>query len=451
MDHKDTIAAIATPPGEGAIAIIRLSGPAAFSIAKKIFTSPVETFASHTAHYGRILAKDGSTLDAVLLIIMKAPRSYTGEDTVEISCHGGSFITQRILERVVEAGARPARPGEFSLRAYLNGKLDLAQAEAVQQLIAAKSTMALSTAESQLEGHLSQCIAEFQKELIDIAAILEAWVDFPEEGLEFASMEEIVARLDATCSRMERLSSTFHQGQRLHQGISLCLLGAPNVGKSSLMNALLGKERAIVTEIAGTTRDLLEEDFCLGPLHFRLIDTAGIRKTEERIEQEGIRRSHKAMEKADLILLLLDATRPLSLDDHQLLAMAPRTKTVLVWNKIDVQEPQDRSPWDTRTVCISARERVGLDDLQQEIETHFKEQGLPSKEEIVITRQRHHSALVQAIEALQMVIRGLKQNVSAEFIISDLRQALHALGTILGIHVSEEILSAIFSKFCLGK
>ena len=447
--QDDTIAAISTPPGEGAISVIRLSGRNAIEIAQKIFTGPVQTFATHTAHYGKILSKEGQTLDAVLLLVMRAPRSYTGEDSVEISCHGGSLITRRVLERIFEAGARPAQPGEFSLRAYLNGKLDLAQAEAVQQLIAAKSALALESAEKQLDGALSQAISRFQKDLTETAAILEAWVDFPEEGLEFATMDEICSGLEAICGRMEHLRSTFHNGRMLHEGISLCLLGSPNVGKSSLMNALLGKERAIVTEIAGTTRDLLEEDLRLGDLHFRLIDTAGIRATEERVEQEGIRRSQKAMSEADLVLLLLDASAPLSSGDYALLESVPKEKTIVVWNKIDLAKPKD--PVLELSVLISAREKIGLDELRIAIEKQIWKAGPPSKEEIVITQQRHYQALANAISSCQAVISGLRQNVSAEFVASDLRHALYELGAIIGANVGEEILSAIFSKFCLGK
>lgn len=442
-----TIAAIATAAGEGAIAVIRVSGPKAFNVAEQIFSKPIHNFKTHTVHYGNILQSDGTLLDSVLLLIMKAPHSYTGEDSVEISCHGGQLVTRRVLGRVFEAGAVPAQPGEFSLRAYLNGKLDLAQAEAVQELIAAKSELALENAERQLQGVLSEKIAAFQKELIHIAAILEAWVDFPEEDLEFAATDEIAARLERTCASMQRLQSTFHDGKALHEGFSLCLVGSPNVGKSSLMNALLKKERAIVTEIAGTTRDLLEEDLRLGGLHFKLIDTAGIRETNEIVEKEGIRRSHNAMKEADVIILLLDAGRPLSEQDRKLLKAAPKEKTLVAWNKIDLGKPPESIP----SVCISAKEKIGLDDLQKAIEALIWKQGPPSKEEVLITKLRHYQALTDAIHSCHAVISGLKEGISAEFVASDMRAALNALGTIIGMNVTEDILSAIFSQFCLGK
>jgi tRNA modification GTPase len=443
----DTIAALATAPGEGAIAVIRISGPNALSVAGQIFSRPIQDFKTHTAHYGHILKVDGSPIDSVLLLVMKGPNSYTGEDSIEISCHGGQLVTRRVLERIFQAGARPAQPGEFSLRAYLNGKLDLAQAEAVQELIAAKSELALENAEKQLEGALSHHIATFQKELTDIAAILEAWVDFPEEDLEFAATAEIVATLNTTCTRMEKLSATFHDGKALHEGLSLCLLGSPNVGKSSLMNALLGKERAIVTEIAGTTRDLLEEDLRLGQLHFKLIDTAGIRDTQEIVEKEGIRRSQKAMQEADLILLLLDASRPLDTQDQQLLDASPKEKTLVIWNKVDLAQPQA----DIDSICISAKEKTGLDELKKAIDAIIWKKGPPSKEEVLITKLRHFEALNRAISSIHTVISGLQSGISAEFVASDMRHALNELGTIIGTNVTEDILSAIFSKFCLGK
>jgi tRNA modification GTPase len=443
----DTIGAIATAAGEGAIAVIRISGPDAFLIAGSIFSRPIHDFKSHTAHYGTILKKDGTPLDAVLLLIMKGPNSYTGEDSVEISCHGGSLITRAVLKRVFEAGARPARPGEFSLRAFLNGKLDLAQAEAVQELIGAKSELALENAERQLQGALSHSITTFQKELTEVTAILEAWVDFPEEGLEFATQEEIVSILEEILFRMRRLQETFHDGQALHDGFSLCLLGSPNVGKSSLMNALLGKDRAIVTEIAGTTRDLLEEDLQLGGLHFRLIDTAGIRDTEEIIEKEGIRRSQSAMQEADLILLVLDASRRLTEKDRHLLAQTPKEKRLVIWNKVDLAAPPEEIP----AISISAKEKIGLDDLKTAIERLIWKKGPPSKEEIIITKLRHFQALGSAIHSCEAVITGLKQGISAEWIASDMRATLNELGTIVGTNVAEDILTAIFSKFCLGK
>ncbi len=448
--RTDTIAAIATAPGEAAIAIIRLSGSSAIEIASRIFSGPVQTYQSHSAHYGKIIDENAIVIDTVLLLVMKGPKSYTGEDTVEIFCHGGSIITKRILEIVVKAGARTAYPGEFSLKAYLNGKLDLAQAEAVQEIISAKNELALRSAEQHLSGTLSKMIASFQKALTEIAAILEAWVDFPEEDLAFAPMDTILMDLDSLLQRMQKLASSFHEGKIMNEGLTLCLAGTPNVGKSSLMNALIGKDRAIVTEIAGTTRDLLEEDLYLADLHFRLIDTAGIRETSQIIEQEGIRRSKLAMQKADLVLLVLDASRALSLDDKELLSYLPVEKSIVIWNKIDVVYPKERIE-KFHIVQISAKKHINLDLLKERIRELVWENGPPCKDEVFLTKLRHKEALSKAIQFCQNAYFGLKDGLSAEFICLDMRQALQELGTIIGTNVTEDILSAIFSKFCIGK
>jgi tRNA modification GTPase len=446
-----TIAAIATPPGEGGVAIVRISGNEALDVAAKIFTGPIRSYKTHTAHLGKIQDLSGNIIDEVLVLVMLGSRSYTGEDTVEIHCHGGSLITRRVLQTVLDAGARAAEPGEFTFKAYINGKLDLAQAEAVQQLIGAKNELAMQIAGDQLQGKISKYILSFQKQLVDIAAILEAWVDFPEEDLEFATMDQVIAALEATKAQMQKLKSTFHDGKIANHGISLCLAGPPNVGKSSLMNALLGKERAIVTEIAGTTRDSLEEEMKMGNLHFRLIDTAGIRETHEVVEKEGIRRSKQAMQAADLILLVLDASQEICQEAQALLLTAPKEKTLLIWNKIDLQTLQVNSLDFPFYAFISAKEGTGLDHLQSQIDKMIWHKGPPAKDEIVITSSRHYLALTNAIGALQTLIDGLNTGISPEFISSDMRKTLSELGTIIGTNVTEDILSAIFSKFCIGK
>lgn len=447
----ETIAAIATPPGEGGVAIIRISGDQALEIGAKIFSGPVHTYRSHTAHFGEIRNSQGEHVDDVLLLVMLGSRSYTGETTVEIHCHGGGLITRRVLETVLMAGARAAKPGEFTFRAFLNGKLDLAQAEAVQSLIGAKNERALDAAECQLKGTLSQSIGQFQYQLTQIAAILEAWVDFPEEGLEFATMDELCDDLEAICQVMEKLVSTFHNGKILHDGLSLCLVGCPNVGKSSLMNALLDKDRAIVSPIPGTTRDILEDHLRLNGLHFKVSDTAGIRETEEHIEQEGIRRSKQALQQADLVLLILDAHRGLSGEDLQLLDLVPPAKTIVVWNKMDLpHQPVPLLDFPV-VVQLSAKERAGLRELHQAIDRLIWQEGPPSKEEVLITNIRHKEALTAAIESSRRVQQGLRQGISPEFLTIDMRQTLLELGKILGTNISEDVLSAIFSKFCIGK
>jgi tRNA modification GTPase len=447
----ETIAAIATPPGEGGVAVIRISGNDAIRIAEKIFSGPIRSYKTHTAHVGTIVDSQGHIVDEVLVLVMISPRSYTGEDTVEIHCHGGSLVSRRVLETVLNAGARAAQPGEFTFKAFINGKLDLAQAEAVQQLIGAKSDLAMQMAEQQLQGKLSQHILSFQKRLTDIAAILEAWVDFPEEDLEFASMDEVVAALEEVRLQMQKLAGTFHDGKIASYGISLCLAGAPNVGKSSLMNALLGKERAIVTDVAGTTRDLLQEEMKLGNLHFQLTDTAGIRETKEVVEQEGIRRSMQAMQEADLILLVLDASRGICSESEALIASSPQGKTLIVWNKIDLPKAPAAQMNFAFQADVSARQGVGLDELRSQIEKLVWQKGPPAKDEIVITSFRHMQALTNAIQALQILMQGLKTGVSPEFVSSDMREALSQLGMIIGTNINEDILSAIFSQFCIGK
>lgn len=447
----ETITAIATPPGEGGIAIVRISGKNSLNVAAKIFSGPVHSYASHSAHLGKVYDSTQSMIDEVLLLVMKGPRSFTGEDTVEIHCHGGSLVTKKVLEQTVLAGARLAEPGEFSLKAFMNGKIDLAKAEAIQQMISAKNTLAYSAAKTHLEGSLSLKIAQFQADLLQTAAILEASVDFPEESLEFATKEELLDMLRSIMSQMQKLSESFHEGKIIHEGLSLCLSGPPNAGKSSLMNLLLGKNRAIVTEIAGTTRDLLEDNLSLSGLHFRLIDTAGIRQTEDIIEKEGIKRSREAMQESDLVLLVFDASKPLCEESLQLLSTAPIDKTLLIWNKSDLIDTKPSYQTPIPHVLISALKGDGLDRLKEAVSHCIWKKAPPAKDELILTNLRHKQALDEACLLLSSVINGLEKDLSPEFLCFDMRKCLFELGTILGMDISEEILSAIFSKFCIGK
>ncbi len=441
-EKGQTIAAIATPPGEGGIGVIRISGNQALEVANKIFSGPVAKYVSHTVHYGKVIAECGEVIDHVLLLVMRTPRSYTGEDTVEIHCHGGLLITKRVLNRAIEAGARMALPGEFSYKAFLNGKLDLTRAEAVQALIGAKNHQAMEMAKQHLEGALHDEIYAFQKELTELTAILEAWVDFPEEGLEFISKKEMLERLENLYEKMKTLQMTFHEGSRLKTGYSLCLLGAPNVGKSSLMNALTGKERAIVTNIPGTTRDLIEEEIVIDDLHFHLIDTAGIRETDEVIEQEGVRRSHEASSRADIILYVLDVHQKCAQWKH-----LPEDKTLFVWNKCDL--PHEKPPFEG--IEISATKREGLSLLKKRIREKVHMGHSLGKDEVVLTSERHFQSLNGALHAVECVCTGLREELSPEFLVSDMRCGLKELGTIIGTNVTEDVLNAIFSKFCVGK
>jgi tRNA modification GTPase len=330
------------------------------------------------------------------------------------------------------------------MRAYLNGKIDLAKAEAIGALIHAQNELALSAASDQLQGSLSRKIESFQKELTQIAAIIEAWVDYPEEGLEFASVMDILSKLEAIQKELYALERSFRDGRIASYGINLCILGAPNVGKSSLMNALVGYNKAIVTPIAGTTRDVLEEKIRIGNLHFNVIDTAGIRETSEEIEQEGIRRSFEKAEKADLILLVLDASRPMEAREIELSKTLPAEKTITIWNKKDIGTAREG-------LLISAKEGTGLDELKEAIEKLIWNKGSTPKDQIMLTQERHYKAVKEATHALNLVIHGLETDLSAEFISFDLRQALKSLSSIIGTNVTEDILNEIFSKFCVGK
>ena len=368
-----TIAAVATPPGDGGVAIVRISGQEALLIGNKLFSKDLFSAKSHTAYFGTIFNHFKEVIDQGLAILFKAPRSYTGEDTVEIHCHGGRLITQKVLQAALLAGARAALPGEFTCKAFLNGKIDLTQAEAVQQVIASESEAAWQAAETQLGGALFEKIKRFQDALLGQAAILEAWVDFPEEGLEFASPEEMIADLKTIHQEIKHLLKTFSDGRQLNTAFSLCLLGAPNAGKSSLMNALTGYDGSIVTEIAGTTRDLLHEKINLAGLPFRLIDTAGLRETNEVIEKEGVRRSLKAAKEADLILLVLDSTRP----------VIPETvcqkKTLVVWNKIDLKQTHPLPDSFKDALFVSAKTKEGLESLKTAIKNRVWKGSFPKK------------------------------------------------------------------------
>ncbi len=447
----DTVAAIATPLGEGGIAIVRISGHKAIAVAAKMFSGPVASYKSHTAHYGQVLDMQGKSIDSALLLVMLGKRSFTGEDTVEIHCHGGSLITRKVLETAIQAGARAAQPGEFSFKAFMSGKIDLAQAEAIQELICAKNERAAAAAESQLRGALSTKIKEFQTSLVDTAAILEAWVDFPEEGLEFATLDEICGQLSAVCQTMRQLEATFHDGRIIHEGLALCLIGSPNAGKSSLMNALLDKERAIVSHIPGTTRDLVEDQLRLNGLNFKIIDTAGIRDSADDIELEGIRRTKIALSEADLVLAVIDASQPLSEETLKLLTPLPPQQTIVVWNKIDLPHELPALKEFPHQVQISAKQRQGLAELKALIDKVVWKAGPPENEELLLTSARHKEGLSQAIQSCQKVIEGLQTGISPEFIAFDMRQCLRSLGTIIGSDITEDILTAIFSKFCIGK
>ncbi|MGL4348623.1 MAG: tRNA uridine-5-carboxymethylaminomethyl(34) synthesis GTPase MnmE [Chlamydiales bacterium] len=448
---SDTIAAIATPPGEGGIAIIRLSGNRAISIANQLFSKTINHLPSHTMHFGKFLNHSRRVIDTGLLCIMHSPNSYTGEDIVELHCHGNTLIAETILMRAIELGARLANPGEFTFRAFKNGKMDLTQAESVQNLISAKSARALQTAQMQLQGHLSKHIDSFKQGILKIAAHIEAWIDYPEENLDPLTLQSIQFTITNIQSKLQDLIDRFNDGDKLFTGYWICLIGSPNVGKSSLMNTLLKKDRVIVTDIPGTTRDLIEEEFMLGSLYCKLIDTAGLRDTEDTIEKAGIVKTKEVLSNADLILFILDASRDLSQEEKAILSELPMSSTLIIWNKIDLVDPSITSPDMPKDIIpISAIQGLHIDTLQIAMQKKL-EKNLPAKDEIVITKKRHMHALQKVIYALHQVETSLNANQSPELIASDLRESLEHLNTFSGGNVSEEILESIFSTFCVGK
>ncbi|MBQ8498806.1 tRNA uridine-5-carboxymethylaminomethyl(34) synthesis GTPase MnmE [Chlamydia sp.] len=444
MLQNDTIAAIATPPGEGSIAIVRVSGPKAVSISNQIFSGNIAGYASHTAHLG-IASQNGICIDQALVLVMRAPRSFTGEDIVEFQCHGGYFACSQILNALLEAGARAALPGEFSQRAFLNGKIDLIQAEAIQQLISADNIDAFRIAQNQFQGHTSQAISSISSLIIEALAYLEVLADFPEEGIE-AEHALPQNKIKEAFALTQELLSSFDEGQRLAQGTSLVLAGLPNAGKSSILNALTQKNRAIVTDIPGTTRDILEESWVLQGKNLRLIDSAGLRDTENPIEKEGIERARQAMSQAEGILWVMDASQPLP-ELPEILYQKP---TILLWNKCDIASPpQLEVPF--QQISISAKTGEGLCALRQALREWLHTTDLGKSSKIFLVSARHHSLLHNVYESLMSALEGFRTDLPNECIALDLRQALHFVGTLSGAEITETVLGEIFSKFCIGK
>lgn len=433
--------------------MIRISGDEAVPVAAKMFSGPVASYETHTVRFGKILNGEGRCIDEGLVIVMRAPRSYTGEDTVEIHCHGGLLLSRQVLETACMLGARPALPGEFTCKAFRNGKIDLTQAEAVRQLIASKDLLSMEAAGNQLQGKLGKRIAGFQERLIEVVAGLEAVLDFPDEVSGSDPYDGPTRSLRSLLEEMEALSATFRDGRRLTVTSSVCLLGAPNAGKSSLMNALAGMERAIVTDVPGTTRDTVEEEVRLGSLTLRLIDTAGLRESEDLVEKKGIERSFRAAEGADVLLFVVDVTAPFP--DEALFAGLPEERTVIVWNKIDLVREREVSLPDRfftfRSVAVSAKAETGLHNLTKEIEGVLWSGGVPPKEEVLLTNERHAQSLRRAQEGVRRALAGLRERDFPELLISDIRFALRELGVIIGIDVTEDVLTSVFSTFCIGK
>ena len=455
---QDTIAAIATPPGEGGIGIVRLSGPQALEVASRIFSASSGTdpreLASHTIRHGCVVdPREGTVIDEALLLLMRAPRSYTGEDVVELHGHGGRVSIRAILNAVLRHGARPALPGEFTRRAFLNGRLDLAQAEAVLDIVGAKTEAGLKAAVRQLHGGLSARVQELRGELLSMLAALEASIDFPEEGLEFPEVGGLEKRIYHIEEALQALIQKAKEGRLLREGARIVIAGRPNVGKSSLLNALLGRERAIVSVVPGTTRDTVEEEFQIGGIPVRLIDTAGLgREATDPVETEGVRRTRGALEQADLTVVVMDGSDQITSQDLQAWG-EPRDPRVLVVNKSDLPAAQAAVTYQDRfggqPLFTSALTGQGVEELRAELGRLLG--GGAESEAITMVGPRHAEALERAERQLSVARTGLAQGVPVELVALDTRAALDALGEILGETVTEEVLDQIFRDFCIGK
>ncbi len=447
----DTIAAVATPVGEGGLAVVRLSGPAALDIADRSFkgSSKPSKAPSHTLHFGTI-NHDGRTVDEVLLAVMRAPRTYTREDVVEISCHGGILPAKLVLDTLLHNGARLALPGEFTKRAFVNGRIDLAQAEAVADLIHSRTELALSAANEQLAGKLSQRINQLRDEMMLALAHVEAHIDFPDEDISPDTMEKLIARLQHACGFMDELLKTANEGQILRRGIRAVIVGRPNAGKSSLLNLLLGHDRAIVSPIPGTTRDTIEETANIRGLPVIFIDTAGLREAGDTIEEEGVRRSRAAFERGELILHVLDASEPLSSADIGYLKEFSGKVRLLVRNKIDLPARLDLKTSD-RVIDLSCTTGQGLEALKNAIKETAWAGEIKAEMLQVMINSRHQNALLRAQAATATAIAGLRRDESLEVVAMELRIATNAIGEIVGKTSTEDLLDSIFSQFCIGK
>ncbi len=453
MNSQDIIIAPATPPGEGGVAIIRLSGKGCLDLALDYFrasgsqTSPN----SHVFYHGFIFDDSGSDVDEIMFVYMASPRSFTAEDVVEIHCHGGHQTVSKILQIFISAGARLAQPGEFSYRAFLNGRLDLSQAEAIADLIHARSDKARTLALSQLEGRLSQSLYKLKEQLKDILALIEAWLDFPEEELPQENIIQIRQQVESSIVQLQEMVSSYNTGRFYTEGVSLLILGKPNVGKSSLMNSLLGEERAIVTEIEGTTRDFLEEGLVINGLPVRLIDSAGVRDTLDPIEKEGVNRTLGKIKSSDLILLLFDGSQGFSSEDKAALDRCVHTNFLVLLTKADLPQRCILPDLPFEPLAISTKTGQGLDLLRKSIHGALIEADIQQEDSIFITNQRHQQAAISTTISLRRFLDALDQSFSLEFLAVDIREALNSLGQITGETTNDDILESIFSRFCIGK
>jgi tRNA modification GTPase len=447
---QDTICALATASGVGAISVIRLSGPEAISICDRVFPSKdLKTQTSHTVHFGTI--REGHQIvDEVLVTLFKNPHSYTGEDVVEVSCHGSVYIQNQLIQLFLKQGARMAQAGEFTLRAFSNGKMDLSQAEAVADLIASDSEAAHQVAMQQMRGGFSNELKALREELINFASLIELELDFGEEDVEFADREKFNELLEKIKAALQRLVDSFAVGNVIKNGIPVAILGEPNVGKSTLLNALLNEERAIVSDIAGTTRDTIEDDLIIGGIHFRFIDTAGLRETDDLVESIGIQKALEKAQQAQVVLYLMDASKDLSqqLQEVEDLKGKLANKLVVIVNKIDQHPAAKEQVKDA--LFISAKNREGLEELTNTL-LSFVNTGALSNNQTIVTNSRHVDALNKSLEQIIKTIDGLNNGISGDFLAMDIRQALFHLGEITGEISTDDLLDNIFSNFCIGK
>ena len=454
INQQAPIAAIATPVGEGGIAVIRISGKDSIQKVNKAFRGKdLSLQKSHTVHFGKIVDKQNLPVDEVLVTLFHSPKSYTGEETVEISCHGGVLVTQKVLETILSLGIKPAIAGEFTQRAFLNGKLDLDQAEAVADLIHAKSLKAVDAAHQQLEGRLGEHVKKFRQQIIDATAMVELELDFIEEDVEFANKEQLQKLLEAVDMEISSLLETYETGRLVKDGVKTVLIGRPNAGKSTLLNTLVGSDRAIVTDIAGTTRDTIDVDWNYDGLLFKLIDTAGLRETEDIVEAEGVKRSQKAFEQADLVIYLKDLSQGFSEEERIEIATFQRragdSPFILIGTKADIEASEEwRTEFDLK---ISATEGDKIDALKKLLKDRALENKHYDASSLLVTSSRHRDALQKAQEQVRAALQSLAQGMTGDFLSIDLRAALNELGTITGEITNEHILDSIFSRFCIGK
>ena len=456
----DTIAAISTPPGEGAISIVRMSGDQAVEIAEKVFKSKIDLrkVASHTIHYGHISdPQKMKIIDEVMISIMKEPRTFTREDVVEINCHGGIVVTNQVLQLLLRQGARLAEPGEFTKRAFLNGRVDLSQAEAVMDIIRAKTDKAMHVAINQLDGNLSKLIRSLRHEILQTLAQVEVNIDYPEyDDVEELTTKLLLEKAVEIQGQIQGLLRTAKQGKILREGLSTAIIGRPNVGKSSLLNHLLQEDKAIVTEIAGTTRDVIEEYVNVRGVPLKLVDTAGIRETEDIVEKIGVERSRKALAEADLILLVLNQSEALTTADRDLLKVTNDMKRIILLNKSDLTKKLDLTELNQLVASeallqISVLASAGMDQLEEGIARLFFDGGTGDRDATYVSNNRHIALLEQAEQALREVVQGIEADMPVDLVQIDMTRCWDLLGEVIGDSVQDELITQLFSQFCLGK